>query len=81
MSALVKTGRLQSVVRTAAFPSASGHCEWLQGMTAIGRRLPLAGIAKAIDCVTARKGWSRPNSVIQTRWRERQLSDRKAAVQ
>ena len=26
----VKTGRLRSVVRTAAFSSVSGHCEWLQ---------------------------------------------------
>ncbi len=49
-------------------------------MTVSGRRLPFAGIAKAIDCVTATKGWSRPITVIQARWRERRLWDRKAVV-
>jgi hypothetical protein len=29
-SGMFKTDRLQSVVRTAAFSSVSGHCEWLQ---------------------------------------------------
>jgi hypothetical protein len=46
----------------------------------IGRRLPFAGIAKAIDCVTATKGWSRPKSAIQARWRKRPLPDRKADI-
>jgi hypothetical protein len=52
----------------------------LNPMTAHGRRLPFAGIAKAIDCVTATKGWSRPEEVIQGSCRERPLSDRKAAL-
>jgi hypothetical protein len=33
-------------------------------MTVCGRRLPFAGIAKAIDCVTATKGWSRPKIAV-----------------
>jgi hypothetical protein len=49
-------------------------------MTVSGRRLPFAGIAKAIDCVTATKGWSRPKLVIQVRCRERPLLDRKADI-
>ncbi len=52
---------------TTAFSSVSGHCEWLQRTAVFGRRLPFAGIAEAIDCVTATKGWSRPKSVIQVR--------------
>ncbi len=46
----------------------------------IGRRLPFAGIAKAIDCVTVTKGWSRPEAVIQVSCRERPLPDRKADI-
>ncbi len=49
-------------------------------MADLGRRLPFAGIAKAIDCVTATKGWSRPKIALHDWWRERRLSDRKAAV-
>ena len=49
-------------------------------MTVSGRRLPFAGTAKASDCVTATKGWSRPKSVIHSRWREWQLSDRRADI-
>jgi len=30
-------------------------------MTGFGRKLPFAGIANAIDFVTATKGWNRPN--------------------
>ncbi len=46
----------------------------------ISRRLPFASIAKAIDCVTATKGWSRPKPAIQGRCRERPLSDRKGDI-
>ena len=49
-------------------------------MAVSGRRLPFAGIAEAIDCVTATKGWSRPFSVIHAGLRERQLPDRKADI-
>jgi hypothetical protein len=42
--------------------------------------LPFAGIAKAIVCVTATKGWSRPVSAIHDRRRERPLLDRKADI-
>ena len=50
-------------------------------MAVNGRKLPFAGIAKAIDCVTATKGWSRPKSVIQASCRERRLWDRKQAIE
>jgi hypothetical protein len=46
----------------------------------IGRRLPFAGIAKAIDCVTVTKGWSRPKAAVQVYSSERRLLDRKAAI-
>ncbi len=49
-------------------------------MTGFGRRLPFAGTAKASDCVTATKGWSRPFSVIHAGQRERPLRDRKADI-
>jgi hypothetical protein len=49
-------------------------------MTVLGRKLPFAGIAKAIDGVTATKGWSRPNPAIHDRRRERLLPDRKADI-
>lgn len=49
-------------------------------MTVSGRRLPFAGIAEAIDCVIATKGWSRPNSAIQARGRERPFLDRIADI-
>ena len=49
-------------------------------MTVPGRRLPFAGIGKAFDCVTATKGWSRPEAVIQVSCRERPLLDRKADI-
>ena len=49
-------------------------------MTVSGRRLPFAGIAKSIDCVTATNGWSRPESVIHFGRRERPLPDRKADI-
>jgi hypothetical protein len=39
--------------------------------------LPFAGIAKAFDRVTVTKGWSRPESAIQVRRRERPFLDRK----
>jgi len=71
---------MKSIGRTTAIWSTSGHCDWPQWMTVSGRRLPFAGIAKAFDCVTATKGWSRPKSVIHGRWREWQLSVRKAVV-
>ncbi len=32
-----------------------------------GRRLPFTGIAIAIDCITATKGWSRPKTAFQVR--------------
>jgi hypothetical protein len=64
----------------AAFRSVSGPCEWLQGTTAFGRRLPFAGIAKGFDRVTATKGWSRPKSTIHVHCRERPLWDRKADI-
>jgi hypothetical protein len=49
-------------------------------MTVSGRRLPFAGIAKAIDCMTATKGWSRPNLAVHGRGRECRKSDRKTAI-
>jgi len=49
-------------------------------MTDFGRRLPFAGVAIAIDCVTATKGRSRPEAVIQVSCRERPLPDRKADI-
>jgi len=49
-------------------------------MTVSGRRLPFAGIAKAFDCVTATKGWSRPKSAIHVSCGERPLTDRKADI-
>jgi hypothetical protein len=49
-------------------------------MTVSGRLQPFAGIAIAIDCVTATKGWSRPTSAIHDVWREPPLSDRKADI-
>jgi hypothetical protein len=42
MSLMGQTRRLQSVVRTTAFSSVSGHCEWLQRTAVIGRIQPLA---------------------------------------
>jgi hypothetical protein len=49
-------------------------------MTISGRRLPFAGIAEAIDCVIATKGWSRPESAIQVRSRECPVLDRRADI-
>jgi hypothetical protein len=42
--------------------------------------LPFAGIAIAIDCVTATKGWSRLKIAVHGLWRERRLPDRKTVV-
>ena len=49
-------------------------------MTDSGRRLPFTDIAKGFDCVTATKGRSRPESVIEVSYRERPLPDRKADI-
>jgi hypothetical protein len=49
-------------------------------MTVSGRRLPFAGIAEAIDCVIATKGWSRPKIAIQVSCRECPQSDGKADI-
>jgi hypothetical protein len=49
-------------------------------MTISGRRLPLAGIAEAIDCVIATKGWSRPTTALQAHTCECPRPDRKTDI-
>jgi hypothetical protein len=71
----ITCGSMMHVGPTTAFRSGSGPWARHRRSAVSGRRLPFASIAKAIDCVTATKGWSRPKISVHGRGRERRNSD------